>query len=113
MDANSNHGSVGNFNWITFTPGSPGTHTTTLTNTISTFVRDGAFIDVNYGADPQLIVKNSTVDYNRETWLMFDLSFLTTISNAKLRLWGKLSESTLASADLALFSSGDITWREN
>ena len=113
MDANSSNGSVGNFNWIEITPGSPVTHTTTLTNTVAAFVRDGQFIDTNFGGDPQLEVKNSTLGYNREAYLLFDLSPLTTISSAKLRVWGRLSDATLASADMDVFRSGDVTWRED
>ena len=108
MDANSGNGSVGNFTWIQFSPAGEGT--TTLTNTVASTVRDGAFADQNFGSDRNLIVKNSTLDYNREAWLKFDLSSITSVGSARLRLFGSLTDAS--SAKIQLWTARD-PWDEN
>jgi hypothetical protein len=55
----------------------------------ATYVRDGASSNTNFSGDPSLFVKQSSVGYTRESYLQFDLSALTDISHAVLRLYGQ------------------------
>jgi len=121
MDANSTYGSVGNFDWIRLTPVSvtpppPTGDTTTLTNSIAAYVRDGASATTNFGNDAQLIVKlSNTTGNKREGYLKFDVSSLpsdpSAITNVKLRLNGKLSASG-ASPIVGVFGASNTSWGE-
>ncbi len=114
MDAAGSNGSVGNFNYFKITPGGVGSTTQTIANTVASYAQDGSSAGTNFGSSSQLIVKKSpNAGFTREAYLKFDLSSLTTISNAKLRLWGKLSDSTLASVGLGVYSSADTRWGES
>jgi hypothetical protein len=74
------------------------------------YVRDGSFASTNFGAGTELQVKrHASLGYTRETFLMFDLSSMSTVSSAKLRLYGGLTES--ASVQTAVYL-GDSTWTE-
>jgi hypothetical protein len=110
MDANGASGSVGNFNWIKLTAAGS-TETTTIVNTTSAYVQDGANANTNFGSATQLLLKKSTSGYNRESYLKFDLSGVSTISSAKLRLFGNVSDAS--SVALALFGSGNTSWSES
>jgi len=67
---------------------------TRITTTTASYVRGGASASTNFGSDPSLLVKRSaSADNIRESYLMFDLSSVTTINSGKLRLWGGLSAS--------------------
>jgi len=109
MDANSSNGSVGNFTWVQFSPG--GAATTTLTSSVAAYVRDGDFANTNFGSDASLIVKDSTLSYNREADIKFDLSSILTISNARLRLFGSVADGSRV--DLEIHDSHDLLWDEN
>jgi len=109
MDANSSNGSVGNFTWVQFSPG--GAATTTLSSTVAAYVRDGDFADTNFGSDPGLMVKDSTLSYNREALIKFDLSSISTVGNARLRLFGNVADGSRV--DLEIHDSHDVLWDEN
>ncbi|HYO10140.1 MAG TPA: carbohydrate-binding protein [Tepidisphaeraceae bacterium] len=120
FDTAGSNGSVGNFNWIRVTPSGvveppPPTGTTqTLTTTRSTYAVNGGSADTNFGISSQLLVKTSpNSGFTRESFIHFDLSTVTTVSAAKLRLYGKLSDTTVASVAFAIHSAGDAAWDEN
>lgn len=93
-------------------PGPGPTTPTTLHATADTYARDGGSATTNFGAATELqIKKNSAVGYSRETYLKFDLSTLGTISNAKLRLFGHLTEA--ATVQTAVYLASDTSWSES
>jgi len=108
MDSNGPTGWVGNFNYVKVSPGILNLGTATAAH-----VRDGSYGFTNFGASPTLEVKKSTPSYNREVLLKFDLSALSSVSNAKLRLFGGLQDSVAASIGLAIHSAGDTGWNES
>ena len=74
----------------------PPTGTTTLHPTADTYVRDGASAGSNFGSSGALQLKWATQasGYHRETYLRFDLSSVSAIGSAKLRLYGRIAEGT-------------------
>jgi glucose/arabinose dehydrogenase len=82
-----------------------------LRATADGYVRDGSYASTNFGSATELQVKsNATAGYSRETYLKFDLSTLSTIGSAKLRLYGHLTES--ASLQTAVYGASDTSWSE-
>jgi mannose/cellobiose epimerase-like protein (N-acyl-D-glucosamine 2-epimerase family) len=110
MDVASSSG-VGNFNHIKVTPNTAST-TTTLKSNNAAFARDGVYASTNYGANPGLEVKWSTTGYTRESYVKFDLSSVATISSAKLRLFGKLSDAALSSLSIGVYGAASA-WTES
>jgi hypothetical protein len=122
FDVAASTGSVAGVDWLKLsatpvTPPPPPTgDTTTLTNTIAAYVRDGASATTNFGNDAQLIVKlSNTTGNKREGYLKFDVSSLpsdpSAITNVKLRLNGKLSASG-ASPIVGVFGASNTSWGE-
>jgi glucose/arabinose dehydrogenase len=85
---------------------------TLLRATADTYARSGSYGATNFGSAGELQVKlSSAVDYTRETYLKLDLSTLATITSAKLRLNGRLTES--GSVQTAVYKADDTTWSES
>jgi hypothetical protein len=76
----------------------------------STFVRDGQYANTTYGSSVELQVKKSTTDYNRWSYLKFDLSSVNKIISVKLRLYGKLSSTQDSSVPTAIYSCSNTSW---
>ena len=112
MDTNGANGWVGNFNSLRIAPSAVSQKVTIGTAT-AVHVRDGSFAWTNYGASSTLEVKKSTSSYNREVFLKFDLSALTSVSSAKLRLYGSLTDAISPSIGLAVHAAGNTTWSES
>ena len=86
------------------------------------YVRDGASATTNFGTANELQTQVSSVGSNRETYIKFDITAVTGIVNAKLRLYGRLSDTlgtdfpatvypVLTSApDWVESGNGSITW---
>jgi hypothetical protein len=83
------------------------------------YVRSGQYANTNFGGDASLQVKrqDNDVDNNRRTFLRFDISSLTTISSAKLRLYGNRPTGSSPAAAYAVMDNGwiesgatGITW---
>jgi endoglucanase len=53
---------------------------------------------------------HSSVGYTRETFLKFDLITFASVSSAKLRLYGRLTEA--ATVPIAVYSTSDTSWSE-
>lgn len=88
-----------------------GSTTVTLVNVADAYVRDGSFAAVNYGTDPELIVKRDGSSYSRWTYLKFDLSgFTGTITSAKLRM--RVVASASSATPVVVYGSNGTTWTE-
>jgi hypothetical protein len=98
--------SAGAVNYFTFTP------VGTITTDTSAFVLDGGHASSNFGLFPELEVKKSTVGYNRESYLKFDISTIGTLNSAKLLLFGRLASSENPSINL-LVNDASSNWNEN
>src|SRR5438270_5598869 len=66
---------------------------TTLTPLADAYVRDGSYASTNYGSSTALYVKTDTTGFNRDSYLKFDLSSVSSIGSATLRLYGLLNSS--------------------
>lgn len=89
--------------------------TTTRNPVADAFVQDGSYTGLNYGLLPNtsLVVKDGTLpDYTRKAYLKFDLSGVSTVSSAKIRVYGgNIQDSTAVT--LRAFSVADDTWGES
>jgi hypothetical protein len=77
------------------------------------YVRAGAFADTNYGADPTLVVKDGSNDYDRRTFFRFDLRTVATTHVRRAIL--KLYVQNLPNGSPAPFRGAaiaDDTWSE-
>jgi mannose/cellobiose epimerase-like protein (N-acyl-D-glucosamine 2-epimerase family) len=110
MDTAAANGSIANFNY--FKLSRTAMPQTTIKSDTATYVRDGPFAAVNYGTNPTLEVKKSTSGYTRETYIKFDLSSVATIASAKLRLFGKLSDSAAAAMTIGIYGVSATAWTE-
>jgi hypothetical protein len=76
-------------------------------------VRGGAFSDTNFGSATQLVSKHGTGDAHRLIFLKFDLSGVSTITSATLRLFGRLSNTSSVNVPTGVYSCSDTTWSES
>jgi hypothetical protein len=60
-----------------------------------------------------LVKKSATTGNSREGYMLFDLSSVATITSAKLRLFGQLSDTTAASVGINVYSASNTTWSES
>jgi hypothetical protein len=83
-----------------------------LTSSADAHVRAGIYANSNYGLSSQLDVKTESTTSNvRWAYLRFDTSSVTgTVTNAKVRLFGRLNQSGTLSVQL--FSVSNTTWSE-
>ena len=76
-----------------------------ISTSTATFVRDGStYAATNFGNATQMQVKEGAVGWNREAYLRFDLSAVSSVASAKLRLYGRLDNTSAASAGSMTFS---------
>ena len=91
-------------------------HTTTLGAIADSYVGDGRSSFTNYGRTTQLLARTGAAGANRITYLQFDLSSISTISSATLRLFGTLSQEGNNSLAVGVFAAAGsfnetkITW---
>jgi len=83
----------------------------TLAPTADAYVQDGTSANTNFGAATTLLVKNSTTGFNRHTFLKFDLSAVSTVSSARLRLFGNLG-GTSGTSPVTAHQVSDNSWTE-
>jgi uncharacterized delta-60 repeat protein len=78
------------------------------------FVRDGASSDTNFGTSRELQVKRfvNQPGFNRRSYLEFDLSSATTISSARLRMFGNLSSTAESNIPIDVFGTDLAPWSE-
>jgi hypothetical protein len=106
-------GSMSGFsNEASATPSAGGT-TTTLNPVADSYVKSGANANANFGTQTALQVKNAISgqpDNSRRAYLKFDISGVgTTISSAKLRLFGA---SVVGNTSDGAFGITNTTWTE-
>ena len=85
----------------------------TLRALADAYVRDGStYAGTNFGTSTQLQVKQGVAGYAREGYLRFDLSGVSQVTSAKLRLFGRLDSTADAGVGFTVFNSNDTTWSE-
>ena len=85
-----------------------------LSPTADAYVRDGASATTNFGTATTLQTKASaTTGENRETYLKFDLTTVTGITKATLRLYGSLSDATGSNVPAGVYPVATTTWVES
>lgn len=78
------------------------------------YVRDGSYANDIYGDLSEFAVKKSnSAGYAREAYLKIDLRSLTDITEATLRLYGRLSNDANANIPTEVFGVTDTTWTES
>jgi hypothetical protein len=58
-------------------------------------------------------VKKNNTSYNRNAYLKFDLSSVSSVSTAKLRLYGKLDNTVTKNIPIEVFGVSSTTWGES
>ncbi len=77
------------------------------------YVRDGSSnASRNFGSATSLYVKAGSTGVNRWTYLKFDTSGLASVGSARLRLYGRLSSTTLATVVTSAVPSASTSWGE-
>jgi hypothetical protein len=86
------------------------------------YVRDGSSATTNFGTANELHTQVSSGGSNRETYLKFDITTVSGIVNAKLRLYGRLTDTSGNNVPAAVYpvltsapdwvesGNGSITW---
>jgi hypothetical protein len=77
------------------------------------YVRDGSYASTNFGTATQLQLKEGAVGWTRYSYVRFDLSQLSGVSSAKLRLYARLDNTQSPSVPLQVLSSTNTTWTES
>jgi O-glycosyl hydrolase/ankyrin repeat protein len=114
LDIAGTTGSVGNFNWLSIAPAGSVNQPTTITSTTSAYVRGGTSASQNFGSAGTLIVKKHTdPSSTREAFIRFNISSLSTINSAKLRLFGALNDTSSSSVQTQVFAGTTAAWDEN
>jgi hypothetical protein len=86
---------------------------TGLLPTADAYVRDGTFAGTNFGLATELQVQTSaTAGSNRESYLKFDTTTISGVTKAKIRLFGKLSDTSGANVPVAIYSVASTSWSE-
>jgi endoglucanase len=76
-------------------------------------VRGGTYAATNFGSVNDLVIKKyPTATETRETYLKFDLTGVTSIAAAKLRLFGRVSGSA-GSVAVNVYNSTITSWGES
>lgn len=92
---------------------------TGLSPTADAYVRDGSSATTNFGTVNELQTQVSSTGSNRETYLKFDITTVIGIVNAKLRLYGRLSDTSGTNVPAAVhpvsvtapdWTESGITW---
>ncbi len=110
LDANTSTGAVGGFNWLRVAPVNESTPVM-LRATAAAYVRDGSYAGQNFGTSTELQLKKSGAGSNREIYLKFDVGAISSVSAAKLRLFGRIDSST-EQPSVAVYGSSNTSWSE-
>ncbi|NML21762.1 DNRLRE domain-containing protein [Pseudoflavitalea sp. G-6-1-2] len=99
--------------------GSSGGGTFTLTPEADAYVRDGTNGAITHGTtDPTLLITklspSGQLNNARESYLRFDLSSVSgSVSNATLRVYGKIDLTTVPSVPIGVYAVANTTWSES
>ncbi|MEM9857808.1 MAG: DNRLRE domain-containing protein [Bacteroidota bacterium] len=108
----ANGGNVSDTITVTVVPAIP-TKTLTLNPLEDVYVRGGNSTNINYGSDPELLVKNdNSLSFRRLSYLKFDISGLDTVRSAKLRVHGFISQQG-TTGEVRVLSAATDDWSEN
>ncbi|TNJ62313.1 DNRLRE domain-containing protein [Paenibacillus hemerocallicola] len=78
-----------------------------------TFVRNGDYAGSNYGGNTSMAVKKSSVGFQREAFLQFDLSGIAgDVMSASLYLYGATNDSAGTEVDNTIRAVSDDNWTE-
>ena len=111
MDRAGTNGQVAGVDWLKFS--FVGT-SATYNSGAASYVRNGTFANQNFGNDSSILVKRSANTGNtREGYLRFDLSSVSAINSAKLRLTGRLSAALAGGILTNIYSASNTTWSES
>ncbi|MCU7548260.1 DNRLRE domain-containing protein [Chitinophagaceae bacterium LB-8] len=76
------------------------------------YVRNGTYANTNYGSDTALVVKGATASsFTRQSYLKFPLNSVNDVVSAKLRIYGRNTEST-ANVKVTVHGVADDSWTE-
>jgi hypothetical protein len=85
---------------------------TGLSPTLDAYVRDGSSAATNFGTAQELQVQQGAAGSNREAHFRFDLTAVTNIVKAKLRVRGRLSDTSGTNVAVGAHSVSNLTWTE-
>lgn len=88
----------------------PASADATLTAVADAYVRGGSDAATNFGTATNLVVKTSSEANTRWTYLKFDLSGVSAVGAATLRLFARVTESEVI--DTSVFAVADTSWSE-
>jgi hypothetical protein len=81
---------------------------------VYTYTVDGTSATANFGTAAELVVKKaSTAGSNRESYLRFDLSSVPSVGAAKLRLFGRLGDTSTPGVVTTVYSADNTAWSES
>jgi hypothetical protein len=83
-----------------------------VTAAFDSYVRDGSSASTNFGTAQELHVQQGASGSNRESYMRFDLTAVTNIVKAKLRVRGRLSDTSGTNVPVGAHSVSNITWGE-
>lgn len=86
---------------------------TQLAAAADAYVRDGSYANTNFGGASETLLraKTSTVGYSRKSYLKFDLTGVTNVRSAKLKLYGNNNE-TADTIYVQAFPVDEDNWSE-
>lgn len=83
-----------------------------VTTIADAHVRGGSYASQNFGSATQINVKdNPDPSYNRDAYFKFDLSGITSVSRAKLRVFGNTDDGSPVS--FSAYAVADSSWSES
>ncbi|HEV2761598.1 MAG TPA: DNRLRE domain-containing protein, partial [Pyrinomonadaceae bacterium] len=89
----------------------PAAATAQLAPLADAYVRGGTSAGINFGTATQLVSRlASSASNTYESYLTFDVGQQSTVSNVRLRLYGRLSSGT--NLAVSVYSVADTTWTE-
>ncbi len=86
---------------------------TGLSPTADAYVKDGSSAATNFGTATDLQTQIAGAGSNRESYLRFDLTTVSAITSAKLRVYGKLSDASGSNVPVGIYSVASTTWVES
>jgi hypothetical protein len=89
------------------------TTTRSLLALADSFVLDGTAANANFGQSTDLDVKLGETGVHREVFLKFDLSSVSAINSAKLRMWGRINGTTGVNIPTGVYAYADTGWLES
>ena len=91
---------------------------TTLAPLQDAYVRNGDYASTTYGTtDPTVLASKlnvaTTLGYDRQTYLRFDVSGVSNISSAVLKVFGKIEDNRVSNIPVGVYAVGNTTWTES